>query len=95
MKRRLLCVKIHSTDFLQILNERRPGFAQFIIMILLFQNTRPFVNVVMGKNYNVELHCMCEQIKLLSYEIKARSYSCELIINTFLWHTTSPSLYNA
>ena len=36
---------------------------------------------------------MCEQIKLLSCEINARRYSVELMINAFLWHMTSPTLY--
>ena len=36
---------------------------------------------------------MYEQIKLLSCEINARRYSVELMINAFLWHMTSPSLY--
>ena len=52
------------------------------------------LNHLIEKDYNVELlQFICEQIRLLSCGSNARRYSPDLMINAFLWHMTSPSLY--
>ena len=61
---------------------------------ILSEQTIQLMQQLMEKGYNVELlNFMCEQIKLLSCDINARRYSADLMINSFLWHMTSPSLY--
>ena len=52
------------------------------------------INQLIEMDYNVELlQFIREQIKLLSCGSNAVRYSPDLMINAFLWHMISPSLY--
>ena len=64
------------------------------LTVILSEQVMEIINQLIEKDYNPELFCfMREQIHLLSSEVNARRYSSELLINAFLWHVTSPSLY--